>query len=240
MNQQSSVNIVTEYIKNKIIYKELRSGDKIPTETELCRMLNVSRSSVREALKVLEAIKIIQIRRGDGTYISKAKDITFSEALLFRIILDDMKMQELLDFREQIELIVLKLAISYAKEEDVNKLKNNLNDMKKCISEEPENYKKLHHLDIAFHDILVNSTHNFLVKEFYLLSMKIFSPIILGNYKTGQGGELTIKVHETTLLAIEKKDFFIAIHSVKLSMELWSQWMQKQDTSVFKFNGVGQ
>ena len=69
-HSKTSVRIVSDYIKSQIIQKELRIGDKIPTEVELSRLLSVGRGSVREAVKLLEAFHVLEIRRGDGTYIA--------------------------------------------------------------------------------------------------------------------------------------------------------------------------
>ena len=54
-----------------LLTKRVRPGDRLPAETELTRLLSVSRGSVREAMKILSALGIVEVRRGDGTYISK-------------------------------------------------------------------------------------------------------------------------------------------------------------------------
>ncbi|MFW6381098.1 MAG: FadR/GntR family transcriptional regulator, partial [Bacillota bacterium] len=57
-------------IKEKIAKGELQEGDKLPPERELTKMLNVSRSSVREAMKTLEVIGLVNIKHGQGIFIA--------------------------------------------------------------------------------------------------------------------------------------------------------------------------
>jgi GntR family transcriptional regulator, transcriptional repressor for pyruvate dehydrogenase complex len=231
---KTAVNKVTDYIKHKIIYKELKPNDKIPTESELSEILDVSRSSVREALKILEAINIIQIRRGDGTYISEPEDISFSQSLLFKMILNNMQLEELVEFREQIEVAIVKLAITHATEEDIQGLKNIYNSFLECIETDPDDYKRIHELDLKFHKGLAASTKNKLMAEIYLFAFEIFSPLILENYVIGQvkseDKETTVENHRLLIEALEKKDLYTGIYGIKMSLGLWRKWINNRDS----------
>lgn len=231
---KTAVNKVTDYIKHKIIYKELKPNDRIPTESELSEILNVSRSSVREALKILEAINIIQIRRGAGTYISEPEDISFSQSLLFKMILNNMQLKELVEFREQIEVAVVKLAITYATEEDIQGLKNIYNSFLECIETNPDDYKMIHELDLRFHKALAASTKNKLMAEIYLFAFEIFSPLILENYAIGQvkgeDKETTVENHRILIEALEKKDLYTGIYGIEMSLRLWRKWINNRDS----------
>lgn len=58
-----AANGITEYIKRN----QLRPGDPLPTEANLCEALNLSRSSVREAVRTLSSLDIVEVRHGHGT-----------------------------------------------------------------------------------------------------------------------------------------------------------------------------
>ena len=62
---------IIEEIKNIILVNNLLPGDTLPTENELTESLNVSKSSVREAIKILEAVGIVEIKRGAGLFYLK-------------------------------------------------------------------------------------------------------------------------------------------------------------------------
>ncbi len=65
----SSVEIVVEKVKELLISQKLKPGDMIPSEMDLAEGLKVSRSSVREAVKILTAYGVLEIRRGSGTFL---------------------------------------------------------------------------------------------------------------------------------------------------------------------------
>ncbi|WP_300682869.1 FadR/GntR family transcriptional regulator [Nocardioides sp.] len=98
---------MADQIKQFIIRNELRPGDPLPTEAELCDELGASRSSVREAVKVLAALDIVEVRHGHGTYVGKMSMAALVESLAFRGFLsrksDYNIISELVDVRSTLE-----------------------------------------------------------------------------------------------------------------------------------------
>lgn len=98
---------VADRIKDLIISRGLRPGDLLPTESELCQELDASRSSVREAIKTLSALDIVDVRHGHGTFVGSVSMAGLVEALAFRGLLsseDDRKvLTDLVDVRELLE-----------------------------------------------------------------------------------------------------------------------------------------
>ena len=66
-----------------IVSGELRPGDRLPREKELSERLGLSRSSLREAIKALSLIRILDVRQGDGTYVTSLSPPLLLEALSF-------------------------------------------------------------------------------------------------------------------------------------------------------------
>ena len=85
--QSSAVDFVIDSFRDALVNKRLAPGDRIPSENELATAMQVSRSTVREAMKVLSAYGIIEIVRGNGTYISKSDENISMDAILFGFLL---------------------------------------------------------------------------------------------------------------------------------------------------------
>ncbi|MEV0277248.1 FadR/GntR family transcriptional regulator [Streptomyces sp. NPDC050610] len=100
-------NDIQERIKKLIIDQRLPSGAPLPTETELMELLGVSRNSVREAQKALQAMGIVEIRHGFGTYVGPMSMAPMVEGLIFRTVAGHYRgeddLLQLLELREAVE-----------------------------------------------------------------------------------------------------------------------------------------
>ncbi len=231
--QESTVDKVVRFITGKIYSRDLKAGDRLPPENELCSMLNVSRTSVREAIKYLKALMLVDVKRGDGTYISQPDDIMLYSPLLFKLVLGDAKWSEVFEFRESIEFMIVKFAIKYASSEDIQELKRINDIICDTCRLHPDNFYDMHHYDILFHETLAKSTGNRMMQDVYKLVLEIFSPLILQNYKIGQGVNPTKESHSLIIEAIEKRDIFLAGYAASVSVESWSTWIKKQNNRLF-------
>ena len=105
-----------EQIKRLILTSGLRSGDPIPTETELCQELGVSRSSVREAIRRLATLDIVEVRHGHGTVVGQMSLAPLVETLVFRGVLspgDDLAaLREVVDMRCALDLALSDRVVS--------------------------------------------------------------------------------------------------------------------------------
>lgn len=99
-------NAVITAINEIIKTKHLTAGDKLPSERYLSENLNISRSSVREALRALEMLGVIETRRGEGTYISEMDNNQFIEMIAGYVITTETQQAEITDFIHMIESIV--------------------------------------------------------------------------------------------------------------------------------------
>ena len=116
-------------INDSIISGQYRAGEKLPNEYELMEELQVSRNSLREAFKILSAMGIIEIRRGDGTYVcSEVKPSAF-DSVIYSVIYDMSTNEELVEMRRILDESILHMAIRNAVEEDIRILHENLDDM---------------------------------------------------------------------------------------------------------------
>jgi GntR family transcriptional repressor for pyruvate dehydrogenase complex len=102
-----------------ITEKHLRPGDKLPPERELAGMMQVSRPSLREALQALALMNIIEIRQGDGTYVTSLKPELLVEPLNFIFTLDASTLFGLFEARKIVEVGLVALAAQRITAEEI-------------------------------------------------------------------------------------------------------------------------
>jgi DNA-binding FadR family transcriptional regulator len=106
---------VVDRIKEYILLNRLAPGDPMPTENELSEQLAVSRSRIREAMKTLSALDIVEVRHGYGTYVGRLSLDGMVESLAFRGLLnaqdDQDVMADLIDVRQLIETGLAELIV---------------------------------------------------------------------------------------------------------------------------------
>ena len=110
-------------IKGHILANELQPGDPLPTEATLVQQLGVSRTVIREALRALESIGIIESRRGEGHFIKKPTLDPFLEYLSYAMLFDYRDMIEIHQVREYLEVSLIPAAVAALDESTLVKLR---------------------------------------------------------------------------------------------------------------------
>ncbi len=147
---------VAEKVQSLIIRNELHPGDRLPPERELAERLGVSRTVVREAIKVLQERGLVQIVSGRGTFVTDlATDRVYNSiSLVFQM--QSNSFDDLHEIRESLEMNIVGSAAERATPEDIEKLRAAIEAMDQGI-ESPEEYVKA---DLEFHSVLAQATQN--------------------------------------------------------------------------------
>lgn len=141
---------------------ELQPGTKLPPERELAEMMKVSRPSLREALRALSIMNIIEIRQGDGTYITSLEPELLVEHLDFVFSLSDSTIKELFTTRKIVEVGLAAIAAEHISDEEIAKLEE-------CVTvsiENVEDHATFLKADVELHETIVNAAHNLFLKRF--------------------------------------------------------------------------
>nr|WP_269432573.1 GntR family transcriptional regulator [Bacillus sp. FJAT-18017] len=110
--QNSKVYIeIVRQLREMITADGLKSGDKIPSERELTERLNVGRSSVREALRALELLGLIETRRGEGTFIRDFKGNQLVQLLSTFVLQDDKAKRDVRETKYFLEMDCLRIIL---------------------------------------------------------------------------------------------------------------------------------
>ncbi|MDX6371534.1 MAG: GntR family transcriptional regulator, transcriptional repressor for pyruvate dehydrogenase complex [Nocardioidaceae bacterium] len=117
-------------IKEMLLSGELGPGDRLPPEKELSDRLGLSRNSLREAVKALELIRVLDVRQGDGTYVTSLEPRLLLEAMSFVVDLhQDQSVLDLLEVRRLLEPAAAAMATLKASAEDLERLTEMLDEV---------------------------------------------------------------------------------------------------------------
>jgi GntR family transcriptional regulator, transcriptional repressor for pyruvate dehydrogenase complex len=153
--------VVTQ-IQEAILEGRLKAGDTLPAERQLKDMFNISRGTLREALRVLEQKGLIEIKPGVGGG-SVVKDVNadqVSESLALLIRSQKVSLNHLAEFREDVEGIVAAHAAKRCTEADILQLKELLNEARKCIDQGTSQRDAFIEIDKQIHMTLAVVAHN--------------------------------------------------------------------------------
>lgn len=143
-------------IKGMIVSGALRPGDRLPRESVLAAELGLSRNSLREAVRALSLIRILDVRQGDGTYVTSLDPQLLLEALSFVVDFHrDDTVLEFLAVRRILEPAATALAATRIAEERLDALAKQLDD----LGDEPS-VEELVAADLDFHRAIVRSAGN--------------------------------------------------------------------------------
>ena len=223
--RESMVDLVVNKIKDLLLSKQLLPGDKLPSEFDLAKIFSISRGPIREAMKILSAFGIIEIRSGDGTYISKTdKKIQF-DPLLFSLIVNYKNFKELFELRELLEVSIVKLLIKNAGAKGFKEIEKALLEMKERLLSSPNrDYKAMAKYDIDFHIVLGKATCNTLVEKIYNFTLDLFKDSVESTYKNPDNAVKAITLHENIYNALIEKNIDNAVKAVEKSMEQWKNY----------------
>ncbi len=209
--RQSISELVQDYIRDYIIKKKLGSGDQLPPEGEIAATLEVSRVSVREAVKVLQALGIVEVRHGNGLFVRGLNFDALLEILSYSLLFDSSSFKELYQVRKLFETGMLPEVIDNIQDEHIQACHKHLETWERNIKDG----RPFREQDRLFHVTLCQAIGNKLLVELENIFWtayrnavnKTFVDIEESAYQT------TLENHYNILLAVEARD-------VSLSQEL--------------------
>ncbi|TDV47827.1 FadR/GntR family transcriptional regulator [Actinophytocola oryzae] len=205
---------IRDEITGLILNRGLRSGDPLPTETELVEALGVSRNSIREALKALQALDIVEIRHGYGTYVGRLSLDPLADGLTFRALHDigrDLRsMEEILEVREALEAALIRRVAATVPEEDLAAL----DEVTRRMAERARAGATFADEDREFHEILYRSLNNALVTQLLRAFWDVFHRVNHRLGVTDPNPAQTVRRHRAIVTALRKHDVAKAEHAM--------------------------
>ncbi|WP_321992515.1 GntR family transcriptional regulator [Marispirochaeta aestuarii] len=149
---------IISLVKQMILKGEIKPGDRLPTEAQLTEQLGISRTSVREALKILESMGVILIKRGEGMFLQRPLAGTEFNPLIFDLLMMSNETDRLIEFRQYFEHMVIEIAVANREPMDCEKLRQYIEEQEKQINSADDT--SWIELDIGFHLMILELTRN--------------------------------------------------------------------------------
>ncbi|HIZ45236.1 MAG TPA: FadR family transcriptional regulator [Firmicutes bacterium] len=214
---------VVLWLKQAILDGEFHPGDELPSEAEMCAMLGVGKSSIREALKMLQMIGVVEIRQGKRSRICSTVKPDIMMPLIFNLVLQGSSSQELYDFRVMFEQAVAEFAMDRATDDDIRMLEEELEYFREKCKDGTATVED----DSRFHKKLLDICQNAFITQIGTLLLEIFEAPMkrLEHYDAEQA----LKDHELVLQAFKAGNRNGVKASVKESFQIYHDILGIED-----------
>jgi GntR family transcriptional repressor for pyruvate dehydrogenase complex len=175
-----------------------KAGDRLPPERELCQQFGIARTSLREAIKAMELVGMLDSRVGDGTFVC-ARSEFLSRPLLWAFTgTDHEELQEIMEARAIIEENLAGLAAERGSASEVECIKDAINEMRACIKAG----SSILEADMSFHLAVASAAHNEVLRNAVQLLRNITRQWLAYKVLIPNVAASVLKRHETIYRAI--------------------------------------
>ncbi len=203
--QQKAYKGVIDYFKKKIMDGELRPGEKLPPERDIAEQLNVSRNSVREAIRIMDMTGVISSQQGSGNYITCEFQKSLAETMTMMFAMDQINYKQISQIRQALERLAFSLAIECASKEQIAEMEEAVKELDQSGDDEKNVV-----LDKKIHFTLAQSSGNILVLDFLEACSGVIDMFIKDVreklLRTGVTKDRLNQCHRALVEALKEKD----------------------------------
>jgi DNA-binding FadR family transcriptional regulator len=212
---------------------ELEAGDKLPSESQLCAMLGVSRTAVREGIKALAGMNILTVCPGRGTFVNKDRNIMVKDEAI-NIALDRETVNAIYEVRSVLDAGVTKHATLNATEEDISALRNAVHKIEKCLESDPIDFQLAAESDEEFHSALCKAAHNILLEN---IARPVINHVALRIRRQMVNSFDTVsravEGHREILQGVERRDVKMAVKAAEKHLKIAFDSIYKNEKDLF-------
>jgi GntR family transcriptional repressor for pyruvate dehydrogenase complex len=199
IQKNSLVVEITKRLLDYIFSGSLQVNDKLPAERQLSEALGVGRSAIREAIKALTVLGVLEVRQGDGTYLKRTDSTLLPQVIEWSLLLGENQAMDLIEARKVIEISICRFAAERGKDEEIAELKQIMDKMKL----EPANFVEL---DVSFHLKLAEMSRNSVLKDILSSIQSLLRTWIKLVIESAGDTEFSYKDHSAIFEAVSKRD----------------------------------
>lgn len=212
----STTDWIVDTLKKRIAGGSYAVGDKLPTQMELAESMNVGRSSVREAVRELQAIGLIELKAGSGAYLRSATITPESAMSWFQE--NAGLLSDLFDVRFAIEPVAARLAATRCLAAEIDELRSICDRFDRAAVDSDTN--GLVSLDEAFHRQVVVMSHNPLFGQMNEVLTQSFRKYRLRSFNIPFTRNNAVEPHRDICHALERRDSAAAVLHMNRHLEI--------------------
>jgi GntR family transcriptional repressor for pyruvate dehydrogenase complex len=212
---------IIDLFRQKLLAGELKLGERLPTEKQLVEQLGVSRSALRETIKMMAALGVIEVRQGEGSFITREPSASLLNPLVFAVMLQAGVSRDLLELRTLLEVGYCQLASEKATDEDLHKIEQTALYFEELAEQGDIDADSRAQADLDFHSAIIDATHNPLIIQISKTVEELFFSSIRSTISKIEGLVWGIEGHRRIIEAIKRKDHHQIRQAVVLSLERW-------------------
>lgn len=201
--QPSRLDLVMDYIRDGIVSGQFKSGERIPNEAEIGDAVGVSRTPVREAIKVLTAIGVLDVQHGLGTFVTPGVESSLAQLILFQIYLKGTSAEKLVEVRMVFERSCAELAASRRTPEDLKEMRRCIDRLKDLSMRKDRDLEEVTTADLDFHKAVYRASGNELLESISSFVLNMLAESVKTAQKVSNL-ERVINLHELMFTMIEK------------------------------------
>jgi GntR family transcriptional repressor for pyruvate dehydrogenase complex len=227
IKRKSLVDTVVERIRAVIVEGQLRPGDRLPTETEFAKQLQVSRTVLREAVGRLEMLGLVTVRGSRGMFVSEPGGLLNGFNLVrSALLLSPRELVKFTEFRRALECEAARCAAERATPADVDELQSLCEEIRRADLPAHEAFA----LDFRFHQKLAQLTGNELMQNVMeVIREFVMASIVEGAPVRRRDPEVTYRGHRSIVKAIAAHDADAAEKAMREHMEAVLMTLREQE-----------
>ncbi|MGC5324284.1 FadR/GntR family transcriptional regulator [Brevibacillus sp. SYSU BS000544] len=193
----------------------LRPGDKLPSERELSELLGAGRSSVREALRALELLGLIETRRGEGTFLKHYRQNRLIDILGYFILRDSKTKKDLVEMRKILEIEAVRLACKRATAKHFDEM----NRILELSWERVEQGEIPTEEDYEFHRVICRSSRNSVLHRIWAPIIEYSEGVRSSSLSREGRVRVALEEHREIMFAIREGDEEAAVAHMRAHLE---------------------
>jgi GntR family transcriptional repressor for pyruvate dehydrogenase complex len=213
IRKESLSDSLARALKEMIDRQGFQPGDRLPTITEMARRFEVGAPTLREALRQLQAIGVVELRHGSGVYVAENHDALFVANRILPNVPSKKTLVDLIDTRLALEVHTTSIAAEHVTDDELRRMSDLLDQAREALAE--GDLERLSSINMEFHRSIAEASGNTVANRVLKLLAGLFSSEQYAILEIYGSPEQDLKEHQNILSALEARNPTLAARRMR-------------------------